>query len=331
MAELKANGAAQATATTARPQTAPAGASPPYLWLTGQLTPWAEATVHITMVGWPAIGAVFEGIRAYWNAEQGQLYVFRLPEHLSRFAQSMKLMRMLPSLTPEQISAGLVELLRANAVREDAYLQPLAFTGGQVWGSRAAADQVPEVLITSRPSPSGLLSGRTSTAGISSWTRISDNVMPPRIKALPNYANSRLASHEAQRNGYDQPIFLNTAGKVAEGPGSCLFMIRDGIVITPPTTASILESITRASVIQLYRDMGVEVVERDMDRTELYVADEVFFCGTAMEVHAVTKVDGYDIGDGKTSGPLLNALERTFNDVVRGADSRYRGWVTAVH
>lgn len=331
MAEHKENGASQATATAARPQAAPAGTPPPYLWITGQLTPWAEATVHITMVGWPAIGAVFEGIRAYWNAEQGQLYVFRLPEHLDRFAQSMKLMRMLPSLNPEQIQAGLVELLRANAVREDAYLQPLAFTGGQVWGSRASADQVPEIVITSRPSPSGLLSGRTSTSGITSWTRISDNVMPPRIKALPNYANSRLASHEAQRNGYDQPIFLNTAGKVAEGPGSCLFMIRNGVVITPPTTASILESITRASVIQLYRDMGVPVVERDMDRTELYVADEVFFCGTAMEVHAVTHVDGYEIGDGKSAGPLVSALERTFNDVVRGADPRYSAWVTPVH
>lgn len=319
---------------TLRPRIQPANppgmASPPaYLWLTGELVPWAEATVHITMVGWPAIGAVFEGIRAYWNEEQGALYVFRLEEHLRRLGQSMKMMRMNPSLSLDEISAGLLELLRANDVREDAYVQPLAFTGGQVWGSRAAADLVPEIMITSRPSPSGLLSGKTSTAGITSWTRISDNVLPPRIKALPNYANSRLASHEAQRAGYDQPIFLNTAGKVAEGPGSCLFMVRDGVVITPPTTASILESITRATVIDLVREMGVEVQEREMERTELYICDEVFFCGTAMEVHAAVQVDGYPVGTG-AQGPITARLERRFNDVVRGIATDHLDWLTRV-
>ncbi len=308
---------------------APSG-SPAYLWLSGELKPWADAMVHITMVGWPAIGAVFEGIRAYWNAERQELYVFRLDEHLARFGLSMKMMRMQPELSASQIAGGLCELFRANRLAEDAYCQPLAFTaGGQVWGSRASQQQTPEILITTRPSPSSLLSGRTSTAGITSWTRISDNVMPPRIKALPNYANSRLASAEAQRNGYDQPIFLNTVGKVSEGPGSCLFMMRDGVMVTPTTTASILESITRATVIQLLRDMNVPVQEREMDRTELYIADEVFFCGTAMEVHAVTHVDGYEVGTARM-GPVVTRLERLFHDVVRGIDRRYEGWLTKI-
>lgn len=316
------------TASPAQP--APAAASPGYLWRTGELVPWNEAMVHITMVGWPAIGAVFEGIRGYWNADHAQLYVFRLDEHLTRLGLSMKMMRMQPSLTAAQIKAGLLETIRANQMREDTYIQPLAFTGGAVWGSRSGSDMVPEIVITTRSSPSSLLSGQTSTAGITSWTRISDNVLPPRIKALPNYANSRLASHEAQRNGYNQPIFLNTVGKVSEGPGSCLFMVRDGIAVTPPTTASILESITRASVIQLLTDLGVPVQEREMDRTELYIADEVFFCGTAMEVHGVTQVDGYQVGSGAL-GPVVSRLERQYNDAVRGIDPRYDGWVTPVY
>lgn len=303
--------------------------TPAYLWLSGRLVPWAEATVHISMVGWPAIGAVFEGIRAYWHAERRELYVFRLEEHMRRFALSMKLMRMTPTFTTRQLSDAVCELLRANEVQEDAYCQPLAFTGGQVWGSRAATDQVPEIVITTRPSPSGLLSGRVSTAGVSSWTRISDNVLPPRIKALPNYANSRLASHEAQHRGYDQPIFLNSVGKVAESTGSCLFIVRDGVAITPPITASILESITRDAVIRLLRDLDVRVQEREVDRTELYIADEVFFCGTAMEVHPAIEVDGYQIGDGRP-GPVLTRLEKLFHDVVRGIDSRYAEWRTKV-
>ena len=308
---------------------APGAAPPRYLWLTGKLVPWEEATVHITMVGWPAIGAVFEGIRGYWNADKQELYVFRLEEHLRRFGLSMKMMRMQPSLSISAIRDGVCELFRANAVQEDAYCQPLAFTTGAVWGSRAGANLVPEILITTRPSSSGLLSGRTSTAGVSSWTRISDNVMPPRIKALPNYANSRLASAEAQRCGYDQPIFLNTAGKVSEGPGSCLFMVRDGVAVTPPITASILESITRASVIRLLQDLDVPVQERELDRTELYIADEVFFCGTAMEIGPVVQVDGYQVGIGEP-GPIVTRLERLFHDVVRGSDTRYPEWRTKV-
>jgi branched-chain amino acid aminotransferase len=303
--------------------------NPTYLWLSGRLVPWDEATVHISMIGWPAVGAVFEGIRAYWNAEKRELYVFRLQEHMRRFSTSMKLMRMTPSFSGDQIAAALCELLRANEIAEDAYCQPLAFTGGSLWGSRAGDVSVPDIVVTTRPSSSGLLSGRVSTAGVSSWTRISDNVLPPRIKAIPNYANSRLASYEAQQNGYDQPIFLNTAGKVAEGSGSCLFIVRDGVAITPPITASVLESITRDACIHLLRDLDVPVQERDMDRTELYIADEVFFCGTAMEVHPVVQVDGYQVGEG-TFGPVATRLERVFHDVVRGIDSRYPAWRTRV-
>jgi branched-chain amino acid aminotransferase len=146
---------------------------------------------------------------------------------------------------------------------------------------------------------------------------------------MPNYANARLASHEAQRHGYDVPIFLNTAGKVSESTGSCLFLVRDGVAITPPITASILESITRATVIELLNDLGVPVQEREVDRTELYIADELFFCGTAMEIHPVVRVDGYEVGAGMV-GPIVARLERCYHDVVRGIDRRYERWLTRV-
>ena len=302
----------------------------PYLWFSGRQVPWEQATVHITMVGWPAVGAIFEGIRGYWSAEQEALYIFRLREHLARLESSMKLMRMRPRFSADELAAALLDLCRANDVTGDVYLQPLAFTLGGMWGSRAMVEQTPEIVITVRPAESGLLSGQTIKAGVSSWTRISDEALPPRIKALPNYANSRLASAEASRHGYDDPIFLNDHGKVAESSGCCIFLVRKGVAITPPITASILESITRDSLLELLRDaLGVPVQERDVDRTELYLADEVFLCGTAVEVTPVTSVDGYQIGSGEV-GEITARLERCFHDVVRGTDGRYSHWRTRV-
>lgn len=307
-----------------------ASANPPYLWLTGELVPWEDATVHITQVGWPAVSGVFEGIRAYWNPEQEALYVFQLGEHMKRFMNSMKVMRLVPSVTADQIADGVQDVLRANGVAEDAYCQPLAYPGGVNMGSRAVLERTPEIVITSRPSPSELLSERAGKACVSSWTRISDNVLPPRIKALANYQNSRLASNEAALNGYDSPILLNAMGKVAEGPGSCIAIVRDGVVITPPTTASILESITRSSVLELLREaLNVPALERDIDRTELYIADEIFFIGTHAEVNPAVSVDGYEVGNGKI-GPITRRLAETFDRVVRGRDDRYLHWLTRV-
>ncbi len=302
----------------------------PYLWFSGQQVPWEQATVHVTMIGWPAVNAIFEGIRGYWNEEQGALYIFRLAEHMARFESSMKLQRMRSRFTGAEVADALLELCRTNDAAQDVYLQPMAFVTGAAWGSRAQLDQVPEILITQRPSDSSLGTGRTLTAGVASWRRISDEALPPRIKAFPNYANSRLASNEASRHGYDAPIFLNTAGKVSESSGSCIAIIRNGVAITPPITASILESITRDSVIELLRDgLGVPVVEREVDRTELYVADEAFLCGTAMEVTAIREIDGYELGSGGV-GEITGRLERLFHDVVRGKDARYQHWLTRV-
>ena len=302
----------------------------PYLWFSGEQLPWEDALVHVTTVGWPAIGAIFEGIRGYWDADEGALYIFRLAEHMARFQSSLKLQRMRSRYSADELSAALLALCRSNNAHGDVYLQPMAFSTGSSWGSRAAMDQSPEVLITVRPSESGLGNGNTITAGVGSWRRISDDALPPRIKAFPNYANSRLASNEASRHGYDAPIFLNSIGKVSESSGSCIFMVRNGVAVTPPITASILESITRESVIELLRDtLGVTVQERDVDRTELCIAEEAFLCGTAMEITPIREIDGYELGNGGI-GAITGELERTFHNVVRGRDDRYRHWVARV-
>lgn len=305
---------------------------PRYLWWNGKLTPWDEAMVHVTEVGWSSVSAIFEGIMSYWNADDEELYVFQLDAHLRRLLRSEKVMRMRQDYSVAALREAVVELLRANEYRADAYIQPLAYpTGSGSFRRLNTVEPSPvDLRITTRPSPSHLLKGEGKHACISSWTRISDNVMPPRVKNLSNYRNSQLASSQAAIDGYDTPILLNAAGKVAEGPGACLMLVRDGRLITPPVTDSILESITRGSVIELARnELGLEVVERSVDRTELYIADEVFFCGTAAEITPIVSVDRYAVGDGG-QGPITTQLERVFYDVVHGCNHRYAGWVTPV-
>ncbi len=303
---------------------------PKYLWHNGKLTPWEAATVHITNIGWTAISAVFEGIRAYWHEKEQELYIFRLEEHLRRLANSMKIMRMIPPFSGQELKQAIVQLLRGNGSKEDSYIQPLAYFSGAVPGYRAVEGQPAEILMTTRPASSNLNSGRESHCCISTWVRICDNSMPPRAKCLTNYQNSRLVSTEARINGYDGGIILNTQGKVAEGAYACIFIIRDGLIITPSVTAGILESITRASVIQLCHEvLHVPVQERDIDRTELYIADEVFLCGTLAEIEPVVSVDRYSVGSGG-EGPITKAMECLYHDVARGLDSRYAHWRTPV-
>ncbi len=303
---------------------------PPFLWWRGEVIPWDSATVHLTMVGWSAISAVFEGIRAYWNPDDKELYVFRLEDHLKRFAQSQRFMRMNQTYSRAQLAEAITALFRANGHREDAYCQPLAYMGRTVPGYLAAEGIPSEVFITNRAAPSNLGSGKASRCCVSSWTRISDNSLPPRAKAITNYQNSRYVSTEAQLNGFDAGIILNDQGKVAEGAYACIFILRDGVASTPTRTTGILESITRECLIELLGAMGIPVQERDVDRTELYVADEAFLCGTLIELEAVASVDHYTLGDGRP-GPVTRALQARFEQVVRGRDPKRAHWLTPVH
>ena len=305
--------------------------TPTHLWRSGELVEWDKATVHISALGWTAISSVFEGIRAYWSAGDQDLYVFHLKAHLKRLFQSMKIMRMTSPYSAEELVQGISELLEANEYRTDAYIQPLAYFEGGVPGYLAVLEQPGEIVITARPSESNLSATKVAHCNVSSWNRISDNVMPPRVKAITNYQNSRYVSTESRINGYDFGIILNQQGKVSEASYACIFIIRDGVAITPPVSAGILESITREVAKELLeQEIGVTVIERDVERTELYVADEAFICGTAVEVQAIGSVDRYQVGDGET-GPIVARLKECLAEVVRGSNTKYARWLTPVY
>ena len=305
---------------------------PTHLWLNGEIVPWSSATLHVTDArSLTTVSSVYEGIRGYWNAEQRQLYVFRLPEHMRRFAGSMKVMRMQPAYTPADLVAATVELLRHLDLHEDTYIRPVAtfLPRDDSWSGPDPTHLEIQIATASRPSSLG--QERKLNVGISSWRRIEDNSMPPRVKANANYLSSRLVSAQAALDGYDGAIILNSDGSVAEGPWACVFAARDGRLITPSVTSNILESITRQTVIQVAREvLGVEVQERAVDRTELYLADELFFCGTGQELQPIVSVDRYTVGDGDV-GPLTARLRGLYRDIVHGREPRYEEWLTPVY
>ncbi len=297
---------------------------PQFVWVAGKLTRWNDATIHITLLGTSSVSSVFEGVRAYWNASARKLFVFRLDAHLDRFAQSIRLMRMKQPFSNAEIKDAVAALLRANAHAEDVYIRPFAFAEAAFFGS-LPGDQA-QIVLSTQGWPSRLKSDKVAHACVSSWSRITDNSMPPRVKASSNYLNSRLASEEAKRNGYDAAIILNPNGKVAEAPGACLMIVRDGKIITPSVTSGILESITRATLIKLCREvLNIDVIEREVDRTELYVAQEAFLCGTGAEITPLASVDRFTLGDGNR-GPLTQRIEGLYHDLVRGIDTRYPEW-----
>jgi branched-chain amino acid aminotransferase len=309
----------------------PARKSAEYVWLNGSLEPWDQANIHISSVGASGSINVFEGIKAYTGPDQQGLYVFCLREHLRRLAESMTMTRMRCAWSEAALFEATLELLRANRTAEDVYIRPVAFFSGmQHAGFADELDEEPEVLIWTRPFQTRLLTERSLSCQISSWTRITDNQMPPRIKTMSNYQNNRLAALEARVNGYDSAIMLGPDGKVTEGPGACLFVIRDGIVLTPMITGGILESVTRRVVMRLLQDdLGLRVVERAIDRSELYVAEEAFFCGTGAEIQPIGSFDRLPLRCGPF-GPITREIDRRYHDLLRGIDSRFAEWRTAV-
>lgn len=302
--------------------------NPKFIWVDGKLTPWNAATVHISQLGTSTVSLVFEGIRAYWNDAARKLFVFRLDAHLERFAQSIRLIRMKQPIATDALRQGVIDLLRANEYAADTYIRPFAFTESATFGGMSS-DQA-RIALTTQTWLSRLKSGKMSHACVSSWTRITDNVMPPRVKASSNYLNSRMASEEAKRNGYDSALLLNPNGKVAEAPGACLMIVRNGKIITPSVTSGILESITRETLIQLCREeLKLDVIEREVDRTEMYTANEAFLCGTGAEITPIASIDRFTFGDG-TIGPITQRIENLYHDLVRGTDARHPEWRTEI-
>jgi branched-chain amino acid aminotransferase len=303
-----------------------------FLWFNGAVVPWEDAKVHISTATVTRGANVFEGVRAYWNADERELFIFRNDEHMARLWNSAKIMRMTVPWTKEELTKAEIDAIRANAFEATVWFRLTLYVGEgeeSIW----PPEKVPVGgFITPRLAPHspGITEGIDTC--ISTWTRIADTSVPPRVKAGANYHNSRLAVMEARTNGYaPQPILLNERGKVSEGPGACFFMVRDGALITAPVTANILESITRATVLELARDaLGLRVHEREIDRTELYVADEAFFCGSGWEVTPIRSVDRYPVGKGQP-GPLTKRIQEVYFSVAEGRVPKYRHWLMPVY
>lgn len=300
-----------------------------FIWLNGRIVPLKDATINVLSPTAQFGANVFEGIRCYWNDEQQQLFASRLPEHYKRLKNSMKMFRMENKYSIDELTQGLIDVIRANEYKEDIAVRQTVFIDGfGTWSSKGPINMFIAPIPKGRtlnPSKLGL------KCCISSWERISDRNLSPKVKVGANYINSRMAQMEALENGYDSAIFMNNQGKIAEGPGSCIFIVRDGVLITPPVTASVLESITRDTIIELARKvLNIEALERDIDRTELYICDEAFLCGSAMEVVPVINVDGIPVGDGKF-GKVTESVSSLYLDVVRGKLNGFEKWLFPIY
>jgi len=298
-----------------------------YLVLNGKIVPSDEAKVHISTPAVKYGATAFEGIRAYWNDADQQLYIFRCREHMARLLQSGRLMGMQGvSYLVDDLTRILVELLRANEIRQDVHIRPSLFVVGD--GPSQARGPVSFGIVVV---PMKRWADRPFKVAISSWRRIEDNAMSPRIKCAANYENGRMALIQAEEDGYDGVLMLDAAGHVTEEPRGCVFLVRAGIPITPRITDDILESVTREMLIQLFREEhDLQVQEREVDRTELYVADEVFLCGTGLEVTTVVKVDRFTVGAGG-AGPVTSAIRQTLLATARGENSLHPEWRLPVY
>ena len=295
--------------------------------INGNLMPLKEAKVSITAPGLSYAALVFEGIRAYWNQEHKQLYIFRLEEHLNRFVNSMKLLKFIDYPNIETIRSDILSNIEANDYKEDIYIRLQGYIDD--WGEMAVRTPV-STSIVSYPRPRAIAFTEGKKFTISSWQRLDDNASPPRIKASANYLNSRLASIQAKESGYDGGIMLGPNGKVSEGPGGCIFLVRNGNLITPSITSGILESITRDSILKITKQIKLKAETRDVDRTELYIADEIFYCGTGQEIMPILSVDKMLAGDG-TPGKITKLLQNEFTEIVRGNNSNFDNWVTSTY
>lgn len=301
--------------------------NPPYVFLNDEIVPWDEAKVHVASVGFKFGTAVFEGLRGYWNAQQEQLYVFQLDAHMERLTYSQRFMRFENIIDGEYVAQKTIELLRVNGFRENVHIMATVFVNG--FGGPTLCGPL-SLAITAAPRVDNLWVQNGCSAQVSAWQRVADNAMPMRVKCNANYQNGRLAWVQAKADDYDTAILLNSRGKISEGPSMCLFMIRDGKAVTSTITSDILESITRATALELLRDeCGIETVERDMDRSELVAAVEAFYCGTAWEVTPITSIDRMPVGNGEV-GPIVRKLQDAYFSAARGETKKYAEWRTSV-
>jgi branched-chain amino acid aminotransferase len=299
------------------------------IWHNGELVAWEDAKVHVLTHGLHYGTGVFEGVRCY-DTPQGPA-IFRHEDHIKRLFQSAELYYMPIPYTAEQLRTATHELIVANGLSE-CYIRPIAFRG---YGQMGLFPLEAPVEVSIAVWPWGAYLGeegkaRGVRAKVSSWRRIPHDALIPHAKASGQYLNSVLAKIEASKAGYEEAILLDSHGFVCEGSGENIYVVREGVIITPPQSASILDGINRKSVLTIARDLGYEVLERDLARAELYLADEVFLSGTAAELCPVSEIDDHLIGSG-LPGPITVAIQRVFEDALHGRDPRYAAWLDVVN
>ncbi len=298
------------------------------IWMNGKMVPFKDAKVHVLTHALHYSTSIFEGIRCY-DTPDGSA-IFRLQEHVDRFFKSAKLYSMKMQFSKKAITEGIIKTAKAGGLKES-YIRPLAYYGYGTMGLTPTQNKV-DVSIACwewkmGESKAGKFSG--AKCKISSWIKIDSRFQPMQAKAASNYANAALARMEALENGYDEAIMMNSLGKVAEGSAENIFIVKDDIIQTPPLSAGGLEGITRDSIIQIIEENGGFVVERNLERDDLYAADEIFMTGTAAEVKSVTQVDKIKIGNGKM-GDITKAVQKSFTDVIMGKDERFLPWLTFI-
>ena len=305
-------------------------ATPKLVFFNGKIVRYEDAKIGVLTHALNYGTAVFGGIRAHWNDDEKQLFVFRPDDHYKRFLDSMKLMRMKSAYTKEFLTQSTLELLRQQEFKEDCYIRPLAFYSDETIGVRLH-NLTPALSIAAFPFGKYVHNEEEAHVTISSWTRVDDNIIPARGKIAGAYVNSALAKSDAQLAGFDEAIVLDRSGHVSEGSAENIYMLRNGVFVTPAITDNILEGITRRTFMKFIQDdLGMKVEERSIDRTELFLADEVFFVGTGVQLSAIVKIDNRIIGEG-VMGPLTTKLRKLFFDTVRGKVPKYRHWCMPVY
>jgi branched-chain amino acid aminotransferase len=303
---------------------------PKYAFFKGQIVPIEKAKISIMTHAFNYGTGCFEGIRAYWNEQEGQLFVFRLQEHFERMHRSARILRIDLAHTAEELSEITVELLRREGYREDAYIRPLAYKADEIIGVRLH-DLTDGFAMFATPFGRYIENEEGAHVCISGWRRVEDNAVPARAKITGAYINSALSKTDAVLSGYDEALVLTERGHISEGSAENFFMVRDGSLITPPITSNILEGITRETIMTLAREeMGMRTIERSVDRSEVYVCEEAFLTGTGVQVAAITHVEHRPIGTGSI-GPVVGRLRELYFDVVRGKNPAYRQWCTPVY
>jgi branched-chain amino acid aminotransferase len=300
---------------------------PKFVWFDGKIIKDEDAKVPVMTHAIHYGTSVFEGLRGYWNSKN--LNIFRLQDHIKRFRNSGKVYSISLKFTDKEIADAIIQICKKNNVRESCYIRPFYFVGRHGINLHVTEDTPTHAAIVMFPF--GELFNRNGIkAGISSWRRINDVSTPPLAKMGGNYLNSILATQESKRNGYDEAILLDYLGNISEAPGENIFIVRDKKLLTPPPSSSALEGITKDSVVKIAENLGYQVIEREIPRTEIYFADEVFLTGTAAEITPVISIDGKKIGEGIV-GKTTDNIRKIYSDITMGKNKKYSRWITPVY